>query len=42
MAAYVFLILPTDFCIYWSLIYFALIVELQLSMKSFVLQFFEL
>jgi hypothetical protein len=28
------LIFPTDFYIYWSLIYFAFIVELQLSMKT--------
>jgi len=36
MVSYVSLILHTDFCIYWSLIYLTLLVELQLSMKSFI------
>ena len=36
MAAHVSLIIPADFCIYWSLIYLTLLVEVQFSMKSFI------
>ena len=36
MTTYVSLFLQPDFCIYWPLIYLTLLVELQLSMKTFI------